>query len=371
MRIAFTHAFCWPEVRRGAERFIQELGAALVERGHEVTILSAGWEPGETTLDGVHTVRLRRRREDGWGHEADFARRVLPRLVAGRYDAVHSMGRRDARASVRAARAHPRRRTVITDLGLPSRAFWSQFPIEARVVEVAVRGVDVYSCMSRYALGYLGRDYDRHDGVVVPGGVDLAAFQPAEARHPQPTLLFSGALDEPRKGIATLLDALPLVAEAVPEVRLQLSGPGDPTPFLAAAPPDAVKRTEVLGAGSAADQHERYGRAWATCLPSVSDSFGMALIESLACGTPLVVSTDGAPQELVDAEVTGALCEPFDPPSVAAACIRALGLAHDPATVAACRTAAARFDWRTGVAPWAERLYRDGVPADPAERPYG
>ena len=43
MRVAFTHAFCWPEVRRGAERFIQELGAALVERGHEVTILSAAW----------------------------------------------------------------------------------------------------------------------------------------------------------------------------------------------------------------------------------------------------------------------------------------------------------------------------------------
>jgi phosphatidyl-myo-inositol alpha-mannosyltransferase len=371
VRIAFTHAFCWPEVRRGAERFIQELGAALVERGHEVTILSAAWEAEDSTLDGVRTVRLRRRRRDGWGHEADFARRVLPHLVGGRYHVVHSMGRRDARASIRAARLHSRRRTVITDLGLPSRAFWSAHPIEARAVEAVVAGIDVYSCMSRYALGYLGRDYGRHDGVVVPGGVDLASFRPAEARHPHPTLLFSGALDEPRKGIATLLEALPLVARAVPDVRLQLSGPGDPAPFLAAAPPEATTRTEVLGAGSAAEQHQRYGRAWATCLPSVSDSFGMALVESLACGTPLVVSTDGAPQELVDDGATGTLCEPFDATSLAAACVRALELARQPATAATCRAGARRFDWRAGVAPWVERLYRDGVPADPADRPYG
>jgi phosphatidylinositol alpha-mannosyltransferase len=371
VRVAFTHAFCWPEVRRGAERFIQELGAALVERGHEVTILSAGWEAGESTLDGVRTIRLRRHREDGWGHEADFARRVLPRLVTGHYDAVHSMGRRDARASVRAARLHPRRRTVITDLGLPSRAFWGAYPTEEKVVEAVVAGVDVYSCMSRYALGYLGRDFDRHDGVVVPGGVDLTSFAPAPARDPRPTLLFSGALDEPRKGIATLLEALPAIAERVPDVQLQLSGPGDPAPFLAAATPEALARTEVLGAGESHLQHERYGRAWATCLPSVSDSFGMALIESLACGTPLVVSTDGAPQELVDEGVTGAICEPFDAASLTDACVRALELARRPGTVDACRATARRFDWTEGLAPWAERLYRDGVPASPTDRPFG
>ena len=91
MRIAFTHAFCWPEVRRGAERFTQELGAALVRRGHEVTILSAGWEPTTDELDGVRTVRLQRRRSDGLGHEADFGRRLLPLLLRGQFDVVHSM----------------------------------------------------------------------------------------------------------------------------------------------------------------------------------------------------------------------------------------------------------------------------------------
>jgi glycosyltransferase involved in cell wall biosynthesis len=360
VRIAFTHAFCWPEVRRGAERFVQELGAALVRRGHEVTFLSAAWDPTDSELDGVRTVRLRRRREDTWGHEADFGRRVLPRLVAGRFDAVHSMGRRDALASVRAARLHPRRRTVITDLGLPSRSFWEHTPNEARVVEAVIKGIDVYGCMSQFAVDFLERDYGRTDGVITPGGVDIEAFQPAPAREPRPTLLLSGAFTEPRKGAATVLAALPLIAETEPEVQLWLSGPGDPAELLAAAPPEARARTTCLGVGEADEQQGRYGRAWATVLPSTDDSFGMALIESQACGTPIVVSTHGAPHELVDEGATGELCEPHDAAGFAAACLRAFDLARRADTVQACRDAANRFSWDGAIAPLCERLYQGG-----------
>src|SRR5690606_41332151 len=98
-------------------------------------------------------------------------------------------------------------------------------------------------------------------------------------RAPEPTLLFSAALGEERKGLPTLLEALPLVAKEEPDVRLWLSGPGDPSPFLDAALPAAVERTSVLGPGESDRQHERYGAAWATCLPSTHDSFGMVLVE--------------------------------------------------------------------------------------------
>lgn len=345
MRLAFTHAYCWPEVRRGAERYTQELGAALVARGHDVTILSSGWDPTDSILDGVRTVRLRRFREHGYGHEADFGRRVLPRLLAGPFDVVHSLGRRDALASIRAARMRPRR-TVITDLGLPSREWWGTVGTEGTVVEQVVEGIDVYGCMSRYALEFLARDYGRSDGVVLPGGVQTARFTPAAARQPEPTLLFSGVLTEPRKGLATLLDAMGLIVAEEPRVKLWLSGPGDPGELLAAGPEAARQRTELLELGGPKDIHERYGRAWATVLPSTHDSFGMALVESLACGTPLVVSRHGAPKELVTEGVTGELCEPGDPPGLAEACLRAFALAARTGTVDACRESAAPFDWQ-------------------------
>jgi glycosyltransferase involved in cell wall biosynthesis len=365
VRIALTHAFCWPEVRRGAERFVPALGAALVRRGHQVVHYSAAWDHGHEVQDGLVTIRLPRRFHQEYRHEADFGRRLLVQLARQRFDAVHSLGRHDALASVRAARLRrDGRRTVFTDLGFPDRAWWrSQGRLQERAVAKVVSGVDVYSAMSRTAISQLAGNYGRTDGVVVPGGVDLGSFSPAPARHEHPTILFSGVITEPRKGVSHLLSALPLIAEQEPQVQLWLSGPGDAEALVAAAPPAARDRVHLLGLGDPERQPERYGRAWVTCLPSTHDSFGMALIESLACGTPLVVTTHGAPQELVQPGVTGELCRPQDPQSLAEACLRAFALARDPATIDACRAAARPFDWDAGLAPLCERLYAGGSPA--------
>ena len=99
MRIALTHAFCWPEVRRGAERFLPSLAAALARRGHDVVHYSSAWSPGRSTDDGVTTVKLRRRFRDQVRHETHFGLRMTPRLAAGGFDAVHSLGRHDALAA--------------------------------------------------------------------------------------------------------------------------------------------------------------------------------------------------------------------------------------------------------------------------------
>lgn len=49
MRIVLTHPFCWPYVRRGAERVMEELATYLVGRGHEVTTIST--HPGPKTVE--------------------------------------------------------------------------------------------------------------------------------------------------------------------------------------------------------------------------------------------------------------------------------------------------------------------------------
>jgi glycosyltransferase involved in cell wall biosynthesis len=362
VRIALTHAFCWPEVRRGAERFVPSLGAALARRGHEVVHYSAAWQPGRSVENGVITVRLPRRFRHPYRHEQDFARRLLPRLARQRFDAVHSLGRWDALAAICSARLRgDGRRTMITDLGLPNPAWWrEQGRLQAWAAARVVAWVQVYSAMSKTAVDCLAAGYGRADGVVVPGGVDLAAFAPAD-RSPHPVILFSGAVTEPRKGVGLLLRALTLIVRAEPEVELWLSGPGDPGALLAAAEPEARTRVRALGLGEAGEQPGRYARAWVTCLPSTSDSFGMALVESLACGTPLVTTTDGAPQELVQEGLTGELCQPGDPRGLADACLRAFELARSPETAGRCRAAAEPFDWDRGLAPLCERLYRRGA----------
>lgn len=355
MRFAITHPYAWPEVRRGAERIVVETSRALARRGHEVTVFTAGRTAGTTVEDGVRTVRFKRVFDRAWLHEAWFGWRVTPHLAAGRFDATHAFMPHDALAAVRTRRLGGHR-TLYDEMGVPFLV-WDRLR-DRRARAKVVRTVDVYACMSQYALDHLRAGSDRQ-GVRLPGGVRMAQFQPAAEREPTPTLLFSGAFDVPFKGVAQLLEALALVAETHPDVRLWLSGPGDGTRLLAAAPTTARERTEILPLGSPDDQPERYGRAWVTVQPSVRESFGMVVLESLACGTPVVTTDDGALQELIG-PATGAVSRAGDPASLADAIRRALDLAKDPATVDACRAAAAPYDWDEGIAPLLEELYAPG-----------
>src|SRR5207244_5414092 len=90
MKVAITHPYSWPEVRRGAERIMVETGRALAARGHEVTVFTAGGAPGRDRHGGITTVRYRRVFVTPQRHERWFGWRVFPDLVRGRFDAVHS-----------------------------------------------------------------------------------------------------------------------------------------------------------------------------------------------------------------------------------------------------------------------------------------
>jgi phosphatidyl-myo-inositol alpha-mannosyltransferase len=136
-----------------------------------------------------------------------------------------------------------------------------------------------------------------------------------------------------------------------------LTGSGDATPLLAAAPPAAQERTKVLPLGAPEDLPRRYGEAWTTVLPSTGEAFGLALLESLACGTPVVGNDNGALPELVSPTV-GSLATPGDTDSLADACEQALELSRVNGIVDVCRDAARSYDWDTGIAPKLEAIYR-------------
>src|SRR6516162_8635251 len=49
MRIALTHPYCWPYIKRGNERNIEELARYLSAKGHEVITISS--KPGTATVE--------------------------------------------------------------------------------------------------------------------------------------------------------------------------------------------------------------------------------------------------------------------------------------------------------------------------------
>jgi len=358
VRVAITHPYSWPEVRRGAERITVETARALTRRGHDVTLLSSGATGGRRHEDGFTTVRFKRVFNNPLRHERWFGWRILPALARGRFDVVHSLMPYDALAAIRARRLTGNR-TVYAEMGNAYKWWWAGLP-DRRARARVVRDADVYACMSQFSRGVLESEWGR-TGAIVPGGVRLDQFAPASEREAEPTILFSGAVTERRKHLDTLLEAVAILAKREPQVKLWISGPGDAGELLAEAPAGATERVKVLDLGRAEDQGRRYGRAWVTALPSEADSFGMVLVESLASGTPIVVADDGAPPELVQPGI-GVVSRRRDAESLADALAGALDLARDSETTARCRARAADFDWDSGIAPILEQLYEGADP---------
>jgi phosphatidylinositol alpha-1,6-mannosyltransferase len=346
LRIVLTDTWSWPEVRRGGERYLHELAAALSQAGHDVSILTTGRRRGNEVVEGVPVRRVRR--HNPWRQrlgeaapEVAFGAQSLAALLPARFDVWHATSIPDGAAAAMAGRVRPRLRTVFTDHGFPVRASRERRG-DAGLHGRLVRGIGSYVCVSRAAAAWLDRDFGRA-AAVVPPGVDTDRFTPGAVREDRPTVLYSGALDEPRKGVRDLVAAVARIQGAA----LWLVGPG--TPDLSGLETGHVT---VCRSASPEEMPELYRSAWVTALPSTAEAFGMALVESLACGRPVVARRDaGGPAEIVTPE-TGVLYD-GSVPGLTAALEEVLAR---PATDA-CRVAGESYDWRRRVVPALEELY--------------
>lgn len=163
---------------------------------------------------------------------------------------------------------------------------------------------------------------------------------------PAPYLLYVGTL-EPRKNLVRLLDAYERVCATGEAPALVLAGQlgWDAAPLRARlAAPTLRGRVHVTGYVDARDLPFLYAGARAFVYPSLGEGFGMPPLEAMACGIPVVASTDPALAEnLADAAL---LVDATDVGALAAALRRVLADdALRTTLVARGRARAAAFGW--------------------------
>nr|WP_272922724.1 glycosyltransferase [Streptomyces sp. SID2999] len=185
-------------------------------------------------------------------------------------------------------------------------------------------------------------------------GVDTDRFTPgAPASQRSRTVVYVGRMDRSSawKGVDVLVRAFARLAADVPEARLRLVGDGDALPGLRALAAElgVAERLETPGALSGDALTDAVRTAAVLALPSLTEaeSFGMALVEGMACATPVVGSAvGGIPHVIADSE-TGLLVPPGDPEALAVACTKLLtdGELADRLGAAGRRTAEERYAW--------------------------
>ena len=197
----------------------------------------------------------------------------------------------------------------------------------------------------RDAMLELGAAADRV--TVLRNGVDLEAFQPvdrASARRSlglsRTTLLSVGHLIE-RKGHHRVIEAL----AALPDCDLLIAGEGPERGRLTGliAEHGLDDRVRLLGSVPHGDLAWIYGAADILILASSREGWANVLLESMACGTPVVASPIWGNPEVVREPAAGLLAERNTPESIAEGVRKLLA---DPPTRAATRAYAEGFSWQ-------------------------
>ncbi|MCX6895282.1 MAG: glycosyltransferase [Verrucomicrobia bacterium] len=161
---------------------------------------------------------------------------------------------------------------------------------------------------------------------VIPNAVDTGLFSPAEKSAVEPGLIvFVNSLN-PKKGIGQLVDAMNVVCAKHPSARLVAVGQ-DTQPaegglsyverLRGRIRPEFRARVEFIGRQDRAGVLGWLRRAHICCLPSHMETFGIAAVEAMSVGKPVIYSRTGPGPEVVEDGVSGLLCDPCDPADIA------------------------------------------------------
>lgn len=188
------------------------------------------------------------------------------------------------------------------------------------------------------------------DAVQIPNGVDVASFATAPPLPGYPrtgkTVLFLGRFDEPRKGMAVLLGALPALVRRFADIEILIVGRGDEDDLRDEAG-DLAGHLRFLGQVDDAEKASALRSADVYCAPNTGgESFGIVLVEAMAAGTAVVASNlDAFRRVLVDG-TAGCLVAVEDSAALADALIAVL--ADDALRaryIAAATEEVHRYDW--------------------------
>ncbi|MCS4054640.1 glycosyltransferase [Salinibacter ruber] len=246
-----------------------------------------------------------------------------------RFDAVHVHGLFNPASSLSAligiARGVP---TVMRPFGTLSRYTFSRrstlkqlyFALLDRPALRRAAALHFTTEAERDEANRLSIDFDERSAVVPPPWRGEAVTPNMEEKAGRPTVLYMSRL-HPKKNVQGLLRAWTQVVAARPDAQLWVAGDGDDDYVQqlhdTVATHDLGDSVSFLGFVSGDEKKRVLREAWTFALPSHQENFGVAVLEAVAAGLPVVIS--GAVQlwSFIEENDLGRIVDRTDPAAIA------------------------------------------------------
>jgi glycosyltransferase involved in cell wall biosynthesis len=245
------------------------------------------------------------------------------------YDVVHVHGLFNPVSSLSAQiavrRGYP---TVMRPFGTLSRYTFSRrsalkrlyFQLLDRPSLQRASGIHFTTEAERDEANRLDLSLDERSHIVPPPWRGDTAPADLDAKAEQPTVLFMSRL-HPKKNVAGLLDAWAEVVETLPEARLWIAGDGDED-YVSKRRQQVERlglqdRVSFLGFVQGEEKERVLREAWAFALPSHQENFGVAVLEAVAAGLPVVISGEVQLRAFIDANDLGVVVDRTDSSEIA------------------------------------------------------
>ena len=351
MKIGITCPYSW-DVPGGVQSHIRDLAEALIDEGHEVSVISPADD--DTPLPPYVTGAGRAVPVPYNGSVARLSfgflsvSRVRRWIKEGGFDVLHVHEPEIPSLSLLACWVASGPIVATFHTAIPrSRVLLVTYPVVRTGLEKINGRIAVSEAARTTLVEHIGGD-----AVVIPNGVATRRYRKADPLPGWPgpggAIGFLGRLDEPRKGLQVLLKAFEVLGPERPGLRLLIAGPAaDPEEVLHRVPAELRDRVVLLGQVSEEDKVRVLHSVDVFCSPNTGgESFGIVTAEAMAAGVPIVASDIEAFRQVLRGGEAGELFATGDAGDLARAAGRLL---DDPARRAALSAAAlaavADYDW--------------------------
>lgn len=293
----------------GAEVFTHEVAKRLVDRGHEVTQFSAGFDGGadEEVVDGVRIVRAGNRFSVYL-----WARWYYRRRFRGEFDVV--VDEINTRPFMTPNYVEE---PVVALIHQLAREFWfyeTPFPVSwlgyhwledrwlKQYTDVPTMTVSESTKQDLVDLGF-------EDVTIVPEGIDVEPLDEVPEKADVPTFLFVGRLKEAKRPHHAV-EAFRYIQEEIPDAQMHVVGDGYMLEELKEQAAANGSNITFHGYVSEERKLELMKRSHVLLVPGVREGWGLVVTEANAMGTPAVgYDVHGLRDSIKDGE-TGMLSEP-------------------------------------------------------------